>query len=391
MLIGDDLHRGAVEIHRRASEWFEHGHDRDPAYENVVLHAVWADDGAVTGLPTLVMEEQLHSGWRRLFQEVKTAFYPMARQVPPGACSVRWALTDDEPLRQILKSAGWSRFCRHGQELMRDSVAKGVNQTLYEQVFEGLGYANNRRQFRQLASQMPLKVLPEDPDEMLVLLCGSAGFLPDYTRDRVRPELQDWLEQAWKWWWSSGLTAQPIDWNNAGARPLNSVFRRLAAGVEWLSECERDPVKWLERCVSEAGNSPACFLKRLLKPWKNIQENPWRHYRDFNCRLAAPAGLLGRERQCDLILNVWLPFLAAQADNAGDNARLELVRQTWELLPRGQENHVLRMAAHRFLSPPSRAQDLLKRASQQQGMMEIYQNFCQVLDHDCNDCPFVVK
>jgi hypothetical protein len=38
---------GNAEIHVKASEWYDHKHDRDSAYENVVLHIVWEDNKPV--------------------------------------------------------------------------------------------------------------------------------------------------------------------------------------------------------------------------------------------------------------------------------------------------------------------------------------------------------
>ncbi len=390
VVIGGELHRGDVEVHRYASEWFAHGHERDERYRRVVLHVVWRDDGGPP-LPTLELRNQLQPSWGRLFQEVEEACYPFAREVPPGACALRWALTDDARLREILAKAGVSRMLRRGQRLLRLAARVGAEQALYEQVFEGLGYSANREPFRRLAQAIPLDDLRGcvEPTKLLALFFGAAGLLPDTTQQAVLPEIAEFVALAWQEWWRSGRVVADVSWSPSGGRPLNSVERRLAGGVAWLCRCAGHPVRWLAECVARSNAMPRQLLRELLTSPR--MEGAWESMRDFSSKLPRPVALLGRERMTDLALNTFLPYLAAKAESEGDEATMTLARSAWSMIPRGQENHLLKDAIRRFLSPPARSNEVLRYASQQQGMMDIFQNFCLALDHACNECPFIVR
>ncbi|WP_162558752.1 DUF2851 family protein [Robertkochia solimangrovi] len=45
--IGGQLWAGNVELHVKASDWYQHRHDSDSRYNNVILHVVWAYDRPV--------------------------------------------------------------------------------------------------------------------------------------------------------------------------------------------------------------------------------------------------------------------------------------------------------------------------------------------------------
>ncbi|MDQ5929271.1 MAG: hypothetical protein QG594_1049 [Bacteroidota bacterium] len=47
VIIGNQKWAGNVEIHVKSSDWYLHHHERDAAYENVILHVVWEHDAAV--------------------------------------------------------------------------------------------------------------------------------------------------------------------------------------------------------------------------------------------------------------------------------------------------------------------------------------------------------
>lgn len=47
LIIGNQKWAGNVEIHIKSSDWYVHNHERDEAYDNVILHVVWEHDTEV--------------------------------------------------------------------------------------------------------------------------------------------------------------------------------------------------------------------------------------------------------------------------------------------------------------------------------------------------------
>ena len=45
--ISGEVFLGAIEMHVRSSDWYRHNHDKDPNYNNVVLHVVYEHDREV--------------------------------------------------------------------------------------------------------------------------------------------------------------------------------------------------------------------------------------------------------------------------------------------------------------------------------------------------------
>ncbi len=387
--VGGMLCRGAVEVHCHAADWFRHGHDADPAYAEVVLHVVWAAGRPEDrpGMPCLELRTHLDEPLRDLVEDLHASVYPYARQVAPGACALRWALTDDAAVRRILRTAALARFEDKTVRLQRHMVAAGAGQALYEAVFEALGYKANRAPFRALAREVPLQRLRQLPDEHSreAVLFGAAGLLPDPSTAPVLPEWRDRVAQLWDRWWVAGGPALGLCWNRGGVRPLNSPHRRLAAGVAWLHTCALDPEAWL-RDTARAAPSPETLTDRLREQLDT--SSPWEGVKDCTVRLGRPARLLGDARKDDLLANVLLPFLNALASRDGDEGLSRLALAAFLGLPRLQDNRVLLEAAHRFLVPPSRLRTVARTAADQQGLMELYRCFCLALGNDCGRCPF---
>jgi hypothetical protein len=87
------LLRGDVEVHRRASGWAQHGHARDPAYANVILHVVQVVDA-----PTLQA-----SG-----RAIPTVALRLPGAAPLPALAPCWPTTPD--IMGVVEAAGRERF-----------------------------------------------------------------------------------------------------------------------------------------------------------------------------------------------------------------------------------------------------------------------------------------
>ena len=389
--IAGRTHSGTVEVHRNASDWNSHGHRTDPRYSGVILHVVWRAPTPATLVgqpPCLAIEGLLDRPWQDLMDELQADVYPYARQVAPGSCAAQWAFAEDERLVRALRIAGLARFEDKTRRLRRAAIARGSGQALYEALFEALGYKANREPCRELCRHLPLHCLRElqEPTACHAVMLGAGGLLPDPSTAAVTPGLRAQLRQAWDLWWAQGRDVLPLRWSRSGVRPLNSPERRVAAGVALLAKMDWSPDAWLSD-VADRSDSPRALLRRLES--ELTLSSPWEAHQDFCRPLAKPARLLGRDRIRDLLVNVVLPFLNAQAGRTEEQRTAELAKGAFLAVPALQDNRLLREAAHRFLVPPSRRTSLLRGACEQQGLIELYRSFCLPLHCDCENCPLV--
>ena len=386
LMIGKEQRRveGDVEVHIRPSAWTRHGHAKDPRYAKVVLHVTYHPGPRPPDLPqavySIVLREPLLATPRFSFDDIDLAAYPHALlPQTPRPCQTVWGEDPDKGIA-ILQAAGHYRFDRKKQRMGELILRTGdEKQALYEGVMAALGYKRNTASFRLLAQSYPLaEWIQDDPLRNYATLLGLAGLLPHDSEKTCRDEKT--LAFLWRHWWRNTRPEPdaPIEWHLDSTRPSNHPRRRLAAAASLFSAIG----KWLP-LVNEGDLASPSLAKELGKLLREY--SLWPGIAKFLGEDSPPPSasrpLLGESRAAVIVNNAVMPFLAATHPDANgsiaDNLRPETISGKMTTM------------ANRLFGRDHNPVVLYGRSGLcQQGLLQIYSDFCLNSRDHCKDCPF---
>ena len=367
---------GDIEIHLSPGHWKSHGHHYDPNYKNVILHVVWEMRGNKfpPNIPHIELSSQLAASIDKVWELTNISSYSKSRIHPAEECSEIISLIPDQSLKTVFQAAGLSRLHRKSIQFRHNVNKYGLNQAFYMSLGDALGFKNNRQAFNELCKNADLKTLKsiKNTDERSAFLWGQSGLLPDVTQHEVHSELNELAQNQWRIWWKLREEADSkVTWNRTSLRPLNSPERRLAAldGILSKTNCEPEQILW--NCLKLIKDHSA--LKSYLNEVFEI-DSTWAGFCNFKTKLKNNSRLIGQSRKLDIIINVILPALATLIEEE-DSESLNSLYLFYCELPKSQDNHILDIAAHKFFIPPYRSREVIKRAAEQQGLMQLMQDF----------------
>ena len=374
---------GKVEIHLRPGDWNAHGHHTDPAYNETILHVVWDLASAkpffpatesFRRVPQVELKSQLLAPWEELQPLCASLLQHPLPDAVPGRCSPELAQLPSSTVVEILRAAGLFRLQQKARRWFWRGKIAGPEQALFEALAEALGFHANQIPMRLVAQRLPWKMLRGfNSQSRLAHLFGLAGFLPGESTSRLAAEPRGWLRELWEIWWKARA---PLDytllprsqWKLAGLRPLNRPERRLAA-LAHLVPHVRGLLTALKLRDAEA------FAKILL----DIGDPFWESHATLTgTPLASPCRLIGEERVQDILINVFWPMVSLEEPEAS-------VRGLGEI--HAAPNSKARIASQRLLLSnltPKQSREALV----QQGLLQIYRDYCAADCSHCRDCQF---
>lgn len=188
VVIGGQQWAGNVEIHIHSSDWYRHGHEKDPAYDNVILHVVWKHDSdifrkdrsvvPVLELQNLISEETLEQ-YRDLVSVSSERWINCEKDLPKID-----AFVFDNWLERLyierLEAKSVLIF-----ELLRRS-AGDWEEVLFKLLAKNFGLNVNGDAFLSIAGSIPFSVIRKcrkDRDDLEALFLGQAGLLEKEVED----------------------------------------------------------------------------------------------------------------------------------------------------------------------------------------------------------------
>jgi len=97
--------------------------------------------------------------------------------------------------------------------------------------------------------------------------------------------------------------------------------------------------------------------------------------------------LIGESRAADILANVLFPFWAIHEVKASVSPTTELWTE-YAKLPAQLSNRRVETAATRLFGDDCRQKQFLRTVAHQQGLLQIYEDFCMQDNSDCSQCPF---
>ena len=381
---------GDVEIHVHPSDWQRHGHARNPAYARVVAHVTYfSGAGAAVTLPggaiQVSLKDDLAANPFFSFESLDLAAYPYTVREPITPCARVLKTWSPDHVAGLLESAGEERLLGKAARMASAFASRAPDQILYEEIMTALGYKNNRAPFRYLAEQLPLETLWQvsgrNTLKAYALLMGAAGLLPTQTPARWDAETRTFVRQLWDhWWkhqaaWSTRALRRKI-WKLSGLRPQNHPQRRLMlAAILFINAPELT-----QRLTALNTNAPNDTLTTMMAMFQPEADTYWQRRLTFSGkRQLATIALMGTHRAAAIVSNVCVPFLAALGN------RQVMSPAFLRRLPPEEDNQIIRQTAHNLLGPDHNP-DLYRSGLRQQGLIQIFHDFCLTDRSRCRNC-----
>ena len=294
---------GNVEIHTRASHFDNHGHNLDPAFDNVILHVVAENDRQVyntRGEEVLTAELKFDSVLYEKYTDLVNNPFVIACQ--PESSSL-----DSFFIRHWLNALVIERLEERSVQIMKifSETGNDWEETFYRILTRYFGFRVNTEPFEMLASSLPFRIIRKHIDnrfQVEALLFGTAGMLDeDLFKEALNDDYYVALIREYKIL-SAKYSLRPLHgwiWKFARLRPANFPTIRISQLAAMLAVTGGLFSKVIE----------AVDIKKLKELFEVTASEYWDEHFVFGRKSRSYAKITGSQATDIFLINAVIPSI----------------------------------------------------------------------------------
>ena len=365
---------GNVEIHNRSRDWYTHGHDKDAAYDNVILHVASTIDADVLNskgeyIPQLQLSvpQQVTDNYRSL---MATDSYPPCYKIVPKLTKLM--------IHSWMSSLQTERLEDKTEaiRLRAEKLGGSWEDALFVTLARNYGFGINGDAFEQWALNLHLNNVAHHRDDLFqieAMFMGQAGLLdinaipPRYQQAALSDPYFTKMANEYRYL-AHKFSLTPMDykmWRFLRLRPQNFPFIRISQLANLYYE-RRFQLSRLVEC--ETASEMSSLLATHVTPY-------WGTHYIFGSESAHNTKRMSPFSINLLLINTAVPLLFAYGRHTSNEALCDRAFDILEQL-KPEDNHIIRMWRECGLD--------VANAGDTQALIQLKKQYCD--RRDCLRC-----
>lgn len=365
--IDDTLWVGNIEIHVKGSDWYHHGHHKDEAYNNIILHVVAendriACDQAGQTLKTLCLKGAFDPGLTERYASIiqNLLWVPCMKQIRD---------VENIILIQSLHSRAIERLAMKSERVKADLEAcnNDWEECCYRLISKQFGSKVNITAFEMLSRSIPARILMKhhgNAFQLEALLFGQSGLLHSRLRESYPRQLKKEHQYL-----SAKYNISPMPgyfWKFLRIRPAGFPTLRISQLAELFTQRQ----KVFQELIEQE------HIHDLMAFFKLRSSSYWDSHYIFGNKSSRKAKSFGKQSIQLMLINAIIPMLHLYGEQMNKPHLCERAIAFLEALPAERNAIVRRWEAIGIK---------VCNALESQGLIQLKNTYCD--KKRCLECP----
>jgi Protein of unknown function (DUF2851) len=357
IVIGNQKWAGNVEIHLKSSDWYVHHHERDSAYENVILHVVWEHDIEIfrsnnTEIPVLELKK---------YVDVATIANYQSLMTPKSwiFCEKQLKEINEFTINNWQERLFFERLERKSKPIFEllEQTGHHWEAVLFCLLAKNFGLNTNGEIFLKIAQSIPISIIRKESFEvenLEALLFGSSGLLDSEKEDTYFKDLKFRYFYLLHKYQLEKKIVEPVQFFKH--RPDNFPTIRLSQLANLYHS--------LQNLFSKIITSNS--VKSIYEIFEISASNYWQNHYQFDKESPKKKKKLSKSSIDLIIINTIIPLQFAYAKSQGKEVSEDLIQLLNEVAP--EKNAII----DKFSSFGIRS----KNAFDSQSLLQLKNEYC---------------